>query len=508
MATARRELDAGHADAARREFDAALTTLLTTDADAPRDARIDEAVARLVDQISTIEARTFAEGDGFTAQRSEPASIDELLAMSATMVPATPNADLEAVVAADLARGVHDLPIPVNARVLSFVELFQTRLHDFLQAGLDRSAVHVPMIQQRFRTAGLPLDLAYVPLVESAFKTTAFSTAKARGLWQFMTATGRENGLYVDWFIDERADPEKSTAAAARYLASLVKAFDGDWHLALASYNVGPGRIDRVMRRSRRDDYWALTEKPGLLPRETRDYVPMLLAAMLIARDPARYGFVPPAPAVVSYDTVSLTRPVDLRRIAEWTETPVAVLQALNPELRRWTTPVRATTYAIKVPAGTAEAVRTRLETTPVEELATLRYYAVRRGDTLATVARRLRVSRADLAAANDLRPTARVTPGQPLLIPLEAPTARLARDEVPPSHQSAADPARRTGTSARRTAARRPAPVTYRVKAGDTLTSIARAHATTVANLRAWNKLGTRPIRPGDRLTIRSNAN
>ena len=147
------------------------------------------------------------------------------------------------------------------------------------------------MIQSVFRAEGLPLDLAYVPLIESAFKPTALSRAKAQGVWQFMRGTGLENGLEHDWYIDERADPEKATLAAAKYLKTLYRMFD-DWHLAMASYNGGPGRVQRAIKRSRpRRLLGALTATTRFLPRETRDYVPMILAAVIIAKNPAQYGF-------------------------------------------------------------------------------------------------------------------------------------------------------------------------------------------------------------------------
>ena len=172
--------------------------------------------------------------------------------------------------------------------MLSYVELFTGRLKGYLEEGLSRGAHYLPMIQDVFRAEGLPLDLAYVPLIESAFKPNALSRAKAKGMWQFMRGTALENGLKHDWYIDERADPEKATRAAAKYLKTLYGMFD-DWHLALASYNGGPGRVQRAMKRSGRDDFWKLSATTRYLPRETRDYVPLILAAIVIARNPAQY---------------------------------------------------------------------------------------------------------------------------------------------------------------------------------------------------------------------------
>src|SRR5439155_15414914 len=226
--------------------------------------------------------KALAEGDGFTETKYEPASIDELLAASATSDHSA-RPGLKDAVRSDLQTGSHDIPIPLNQRVLSYIELFQGRLHEYIEEGMRRGSQYLPMIQQVFRAEGLPLDLAYVPLVESAFKPNALSKASAKGVWQFMRGTALENGLRHDWYIDERSDPEKATLAAAKYLRTLSNLFNGDWHLALASYNGGPGRLQRAIKAVGVDNFWTLADKPKLLPRETREYVPMILAAIVIA---------------------------------------------------------------------------------------------------------------------------------------------------------------------------------------------------------------------------------
>ena len=349
------ELGLGHFEAAKREFDKAVSILMESPYGGRTEPRIREHFDRLVDRISAYEVRALAEGDGFTEKQYEPASIDELLAMSATLAPPTATEETKDTVQGDPVE--HDVPIPLNQRVLAFIELFQGRLHDFIEEGMKRGSKYLPMIQSVFRAEGLPLDLAYIPLVESAFKPNALSRAQAKGVWQFMRGTATENGLRQDWYIDERSDPEKATIAAAKYLGMLARMFDGDWHLALASYNGGPGRVQRAMKRGGLGDFWALAAKPNLLPRETRDYVPMILAAIVVARNPAQYGFDFETAAPMSYEKVTLPRPIDLRRVAEWTETPVDDIRALNPELRRWTTPVRDKDYELRVPEGTADIV-------------------------------------------------------------------------------------------------------------------------------------------------------
>ena len=220
---------------------------------------------------------------------------------------------------------------------------------------MKRGSKYLPMIQSVFRAEGLPLDLAYVPLVESAFNPNALSKAKAKGVWQFMAGTALENGLRSDWYIDERSDPAKATVAAAKYLKTLATLFSGDWHLALASYNGGPGRVQKAIKRVGVDDFWTLADNPNVLPRETREYVPMILAAIIIARNPAQYGFEFEPEVLPESEAITLSHPVDLRRVAEWAGTTIDQIQALNPELRRWTTPLKDAQYELKVPAGTAE---------------------------------------------------------------------------------------------------------------------------------------------------------
>ncbi len=503
-----RELAVGHLERARREFDAAIDVLVQSPYGARYDARLREHFERLIDRISAYEMTALAEGDGFTEKRYEPASIDALLEES-TFAAVAASAKTEEIVAFDLKRTPHDVPIPQNERVLAYIELFQGRLREWFQASLQRGAQYLPMIQDVFRAEGLPLDLAYVPIVESAFKPDALSRAKAKGVWQFMAATAAENGLKRDWYIDERSDPEKATHAAAAYLKALSRAFHGDWHLALASYNGGPGLVQRAMARYRLDDFWALAGKRNSLPRETREYVPMVLAAMVIARNPLQYGFEVATVAPVEYDKVTVPQPVDLRKLAEWAGTGVDSIQTLNPELRRWTTPVPrpgGAAYEIKVPKGGGAALEARLAELSPADTAALKWYTVKRGDTLTTIARKLRVNRVDLADANYLSARSVVTPGQNLVIPVE-PSRLLARG--PESASPAA-------ASRARTAAVKPAPpksapagpadtvkVTYEVKRGDTLSSLAARYRTTVASIKASNGLKSDLLMPGARLII-----
>jgi membrane-bound lytic murein transglycosylase D len=491
--TGERELKLGHLESARAEFDRAVEVLLESPQGARSDARLREYFDRLVDRINAHEVTALAQGDGFTEKRYEPARIDEILAVSTFPKP-DPGLDTEQTVQADLEATTHDVPIPLNGRVLSYVELFQGRLRDFLAEGLQRGSQYLPMIQNVFRAEGLPLDLAYVPLVESAFKSNALSRASAKGMWQFMRGTALENGLRQDWYVDERSDPEKATRAAAKYLGSLFAMFDGDWHLALASYNGGPYRVRRALKTAGLADFWTLTRTSRYLPRETREYVPMILAAIIIAKNPTQYGFEPVVAEPLRYDTVTVPLAIDLRRAAEWTGASIDEIQALNPELRRWTTPITDDGYTLKIPSGTAGTFQTRLAETPRAELVTLNRHTVKRGESLSTIARKLKVSRVELAGANGLATNARLREGQALVVPRAPATLLASRANRPAPAADVVVASRSVGGGEA---------VVYRVKRGDTLFEIARLFDTTVNAIKSWNRLRSNLITPGDRLKI-----
>jgi len=381
-------------------------------------------------------------------------------------------------------------------------------LRGYLSDGLTRGARFLPMIQDVFRAEGLPLDLAYVPLIESAFKQDALSQASAKGIWQFMRGTALENGLQHDWYIDERADPEKATRAAAKYLTTLHNMF-GDWHLALASYNGGPGRVQRAVKRSKRTDFWQLSASSRYLPRETRDYVPLILAAIVIARNPAQYGLAIVEPELPQTERVTVYGPIDLRKVAEWAGVPAEAIQDLNPELRRWTTPVRATDYTLTVPQGTGARILAAMGTAEPEDLVSFNRYTVKKGETIQTIAKKLKVSRTDLAEANYLSTKARLDAGQQLIIPRAPTTMLAARTDTPaPVAESRSVDAVvasnvRPPVVQNASAASGVTRLTHKVKRGETLFSIANLYQTTVAALKQWNRISGSAIKIGQRLTI-----
>jgi peptidoglycan lytic transglycosylase D len=496
-----RELRVGHLEGAKTEFDRAVDILLESPYGARTDARLREHFDRLVDRINAYEVTALRQGDGFAEKKEEPASIDELLTIATFPKPdAAPQTT--ATVKEDLAATEHDIPIAQNSRVLSYVELFQGRLKEFIQDGLTRGTQYLPMIQDVFRAEGLPLDLAYIPIIESGFKPNAVSKAKAKGPWQFMKATALENGLHHDWYIDERSDPEKATVAAAKYLKTLNKLFNGDWNLVLAAYNGGPGRVQRAMQRSGKDDFWEISQSSRYLPRETREYVPLILAAIIVAKNPVQYGFEIVTQKPVEYDKVTVPRAIDLRRVAEWTGSSIDEIQSLNPQLRRWTTPVKYPTFELKVPAGTGDKFQTRLSDATPADLNALKWYTVRNGESLTTIARKLGVSRTDLAEANGLSTKSHVRGGQELIIPRAPATLLASRTERAAPVELASRPVSGAATMP-------PAPartqntIVYRVKRGDTLFSIAELFDTTVAKIKTWNQLKSNALVAGTRLRI-----
>ena len=501
-----RELKLGHLEQARIEFDRAVDVLLESPYGARTDSRMREHFDRLIDKISAYEMSALAKGDGFAEKKYEPAQIDELLKI-ATFPKPDADKETKQTVEADLAHTEHDIPIPQNPRVLSAVELLQGRMRDYVQQSLTRGAKYLPMIQNVFRAEGLPLDLAFIPIIESGFKTNALSRAKAKGPWQFMIPTAKDHGLKTNWYIDERSDFEKSTVAAAKYLKMLSKLFDGDWHMVLAAYNGGQGRVQRAAQRGRTEDFWQLSATSKFLPRETREYVPLILAAMIVGRNPAQYGFELPAAEAINVERVPIDKAIDLRRVAEWTGTSVDEIQSLNPELRRWTTPLRHPNYELKVPAGSASIFREKLEAAAGEELASLKWHTVKRGETIASIARRIRggFTATELAEANNLSTRSKLRTGQELLIPRPPATLLATRTDRPAPAVVASRPVSGTATVPDAVRASRSSSTTYyRVKRGDTLFGIARLFNTSVDKIKTWNRLRGNTIAPGTRLAIR----
>jgi membrane-bound lytic murein transglycosylase D len=255
------------------------------------------------------------------------------------------------------------------------------------------------------------------------------------------------------------------------------------------------------LKRSGKDDFWELSQSSKYLPRETREYVPLILAAIIVAKNPVQYGFEIVDGDPLSYDKVNVPRAIDLRRVAEWTGSSIDDIQALNPQLRRWTTPVKYPTFELKVPAGTGEKFETRLAQATPADLNALKWYTVRGGDTLLTIARKLGVSRTDLAEANSLSIKSQVRGGQELIIPRAPATLLASRTERTAPAELASRPV--SGTATIPDAPAHSRTIVYKVKRGDTLSSIAELFDTTVVKLKSWNQLHSNMISTGARLKI-----
>ncbi|HUG42838.1 MAG TPA: LysM peptidoglycan-binding domain-containing protein [Acidobacteriota bacterium] len=377
---------------------------------------------------------------------------------------------------ADLQNARFEIPVVVNKEVLYYLDFYQTRARRSMELGLRRAARYLPLFERIFQEEGVPRDLIFMAHVESLFHPLAISRARARGIWQFMQGTGRLYDLDVNWWVDERSDLEKSTRAAARHLRDLHEQF-GDWHLVLAAYNCGPARVARALERHGPMDYWTMVERRHL-PRETRLFVPAILAAVMIHRLPERFGFEPPLELPFEYDTIEIPFQIDLRTIAEESSIDAEELLGLNPQLLRGVTPPEALPYRVHLPSGSREAVATALERIPPERRLRFAHHRVRKGETLSAISARYGASIRALAETNRIRNVHRLRIGQELLIP-------LSLSDAPPSRAYSA-------------------PQVYTVRRGDSLYRIARRFGLNVRKLMELNRLESQSIlQPGQRLRL-----
>lgn len=396
-----------------------------------------------------------------------------------------------------------DIPIVINDQVESFIEYFRTTHRKPFALWLQRSGRYIPMMKEVLKANGLPEDLVYMALIESGFNPKAYSRRRASGPWQFITRTGKRYGLEVDLWIDERRDPEKSTIAAARHLKDLYDQFS-HWYLAAAGYNAGAGKISRAIERYRTEDFWELT-KHKYLKRETRHYVPKMIAAALIAKEPEKYGFADiEYDEPIRYEKATVTDATDLKVIARLCEVDYETIKALNPELKMWCTPPHRPDYEVKIPVGTREKFLQNFSQLDPSERITFRQHQVRQGDTLSTIARRYGIKKEPIMELNDFKAPRELRTGSFIIIPIPVDRA-LARDE-------------RGGMEPRITKKRAMAPkpvvvtdvrgpfkeIRYVVKEGDTLWDIALMYNLRIEDIRRWNNLRGNTIRPKDELLLR----
>jgi len=390
-----------------------------------------------------------------------------------------------------------DIPIVINAKVEQFVQYFQTTLRNRFSNWLALSGKYIPIMRALLRENGLPEDLVYLALIESGFNPYAYSRSKACGPWQFIYLTGKRYGLRVDWWVDERRDPEKSTVAAAKYLKDLYDMF-ACWYLAAASYNAGENKIAAAMKRYRTEDFWELT-KYRYLKQETKDYVPQMIAAALIAKDPEKYGFVGiEYQEPLRYEKVNVPPLTSLSLIAAACEITLDELKELNPQLLRWCTPPEKP-YEIKIPLGKKERFLKNFETLQPSERPPYRIHVVKRGENLVRVSRLYGVNGQTILDANQLGKGSRISPGMNLIIPL------------PPHAPS--DPNGGAKLTAKKKGEGRVQPaieegeeeILYTIKKGDTLWAIANEMGVNIGALSRWNNLHPeKKLRPGDKLRVR----
>jgi membrane-bound lytic murein transglycosylase D len=377
------------------------------------------------------------------------------------------------------------IPVPNRPEVKAELGQFTGRSRNVIARGLDRAGRYLPMIRSVFAEAGLPPELASLPLIESSYVVNALSRAGALGMWQFIASTARESQLRVDWWVDERLDPEASTRAAARHLSELYGQF-GDWELVLAAYNAGSGGVGRAMSRSKQSDFWGLLSKKRLHP-ETQHYVPKFYAALEILLDPTEHGFAPiDENGALRYDTVKITSPVDLYTVSKYTGIPYSELRDLNPSLIRACTPPNAEEYPLKVPEGWGGRVAEALASLDPNERFEFKKHRVAQGETVKKIAQRYGVGVDAISEINKIASDRPLKRGSYIVVPVRRGGAK------------------KTGAEAAPPTANGDGCTVHAVAQGDTLSDIARQYGVSVRDLLRWNSLKERStLRIGQELRV-----
>ncbi|MBM9538009.1 LysM peptidoglycan-binding domain-containing protein [Desulfobulbus alkaliphilus] len=384
----------------------------------------------------------------------------------------------------------YDFPITINKQVLYFLELFQGRHRNTFSQWLARSTIYLPSIQSELKQAGLPLDLAYLAMIESGYNPSAYSHAHAAGLWQFIPGTGRDYGLRIDSWVDERREPEKATKAAIQYLSRLYRDFD-DWYLAVAAYNGGENRVERAIQTYNTRCFWELAGTKGIYL-ETKQYVPKLIAAILIARQPEKFGFTDiQYQKPVQYDLINVPGGTDLEAVAVSASTTVKLLRTLNNELNRNQTPPRLDQYTLRIPAGSRNLVAANLEKLVPVTTTTFVTHTVKSGDTLTSICNYYNINKTTLLKANNLR-TASLRRGHRLQIPTTTTRYVLLKDGESMETLLA------SGGSGNRHM------VLHQIKPGDTLSKIALQYQVPTQTIMLWNNISNpRTIRAGQQIAL-----
>ena len=452
----------GDLEAAKRNFDRAVDMLSQRPAEVRSDERIEHELDRVLEAVNRPELAALQSDSPEPKQKAEPAPIDEV---NDVTPPVDPNVKAQAE--AEI-KGTHsELPLMLTDQVAGFINYFSTtRGHETLQHALERGGRYRGMIESSLREQGVTQELIYLAQAESGFHPLALSRVGARGMWQFMASRARGYGLQHNLWVDERQDPEKSTRAAAHHLKDLYNQF-GDWYLAMAAYNSGPGTVQSAVKRTGYADFWELYRR-NVLPKETRNYVPIILAVTIMAKNPSQYGLddiIPEQP--VPYDAVKIDYSVDLRLVAQCIDVSPSTLQDLNPSLLRLTTP-KNQTFELRLPAGTRERYLAAIEAIPPQMRVWWRYHEVAEGDTLASIARTYRTSPQAIVKENHLLAGDDLKAESKLIVP------------IPPGKHAATEDG---ATYARHT-------TRYRVRRGDTVQTVADNFSLPPTMIRRWNHL------------------
>jgi membrane-bound lytic murein transglycosylase D len=376
----------------------------------------------------------------------------------------------------------YNIPMILNNSVENNLEYYKTRGRAVFQIWLDRAARYSPMMKEIFKEKNLPEDLVYVAMIESGFNPYAVSWCRAVGPWQFMPATGKMYGLKINWWIDERKDPIKSTNAAAEHMKDLHNLF-GSWPLVLASYNAGAGKVQRAVLRTRSDDFWDLRAS-RYIRNETKNYVPTWMAATIIAKNPEAYGFSVTTVDPYKYDEVVLEESTDLRLIARCADCAYQDIKELNPELKRWVTPPQYGKYNLRIPYGKKEAFLANFAAIPREQMIKWERHEVRKGETLSSLAKLYNSNPEAISDINGLKKN-RIAPGKHLLIP---------------SDMNGKNPDASYLTTGEGGKQQR---IVYRVRRGETLMRIAKSHNVTIDDIREWNTGLGKTVRTGQKIRL-----
>ena len=459
--------NANRLDAARQDFDYAVDTMLSSGMDLKNDPDLSDEFERLLGAINSLEMLALKQGNGFSPK------VEDAPLQNAEEMTFPPNPELVAELKKELDT-TSDLPLVINDQVAGYINVFSQsnsfRAH--MAASMQRLGKYRTLIQNIMKEEGVPQDLIYLAVAESGFQPQAMNLRSgAGGMWQFMTYTGPEYGLTRNAYFDYRFDPEKSSRAYARYIKKLYELF-GDWYLAMAAYDWGPGNIQRVVSRTGYADFWSLYRHASM-PAETRAYVPQILAAVIMAKNPERYGLnkLPPSPPVI-YDTVTTDYAIDLRLVADLTDSTVADIVALNPALLRLATP-RDISYDLHIPVGTKDVYLERLKNVPADNRQSWRFHIVKPGETMDSIATALHARANEVAEFNDVTSAQPLEVGDELIVPIATVSGGSAGQQR------------------------------YTVKRGDTMVSISDRFGVTVDQLLAWNHLSSSRVAPGKNLYV-----